>query len=904
MKVFRRKGRKIRHAVCTCLTLVLTVSGCADQYAPVVMLDEGRSSIAATHSEFSEMAKSSDLPAQYVSEGKIGVAKVEATLETADAVDLNAQAELNKKLADFSARRKEIEAKASRELSEADALRQKYNKEYSKALAQISAREAELEALISRKDTIVSSLAKEGNSKCNDIIANGQEKFESEKARIEQIKEVYNAIEAESNAKILEMVEASKATRERASATVQELESQAASAKMSTAARVSELGEQIKSSEIQTNAEAERLKVARETLLKDTDARIKELRTKADTIEANLASEEYKLQLTKAESERAAEEAKTKEKSASVPTRLERAMAEIDRLRADVSHHQEKAVANYDSVIAEIQAKLDDELSEVKKIRVSSDRAEEVARAEFVKAEAAAKAEAIRQTAAHADAVVEAQKLAIIAEAEAEAARIKQEVLDEIAAQKKAGKVEFTNNTTVPEAIPESLHTVPAAQEVAPVAARIEPDHIASYRKSFAEVMSARAKADSLEMVANATFAEAKTKIMAVKTQQDAIAKEKLAIADALEAQARARFSEMELKLEKELDVVESKYNQNLVNAESYRKEKEAAVLDLRSQADALEQITMARAEQLFAEEQAVVNCGMNHQKELEVELWAVQQKGEAEYSNLMTEAKSVNASQEALATQIDAQVASARKYLDAELAKIDNSIQSADRIAQADYQQAMTQANVLRQKIDAEINRTNAQFAMEHSVARTQIERDRQLAMSQHLRSEASCERMIADSTTNKMCENANIDAQYASAEADMNIVLAENSAKRSAAQGYLDAVKARFAARVEQVKAERVIDMANEHNAMVLKRTDLSNALAQAIAAREDSNRKLTALQKRQKELQTASLQNWSDKVAMYKNNTIEFDTFDGSAPEGQMVDSQDKENAPSAISANLEF
>ena len=74
-------------------------------------------------------------------------------------------------------------------------------------------------------------------------------------------------------------------------------------------------------------------------------------------------------------------------------------MAEIERLRAEIHHHQDSSAAGFDSSIAEIQAKLDDELNEIKKIRLSADRTEQVARAEFVKAEAGARAEAIRSLA-------------------------------------------------------------------------------------------------------------------------------------------------------------------------------------------------------------------------------------------------------------------------------------------------------------------------------------------------------------------------------------------------------------------------------------------------------------------------------------------------------------------------
>ncbi|MHC4596020.1 MAG: hypothetical protein ACYS19_13905, partial [Planctomycetota bacterium] len=122
--------------------------------------------------------------------------------------------------------------------------------------------------------------------------------------------------------------------------------------------------------------------------------------------------------------------------------------------------------------------------------------------------------------------------------------------------------MEIDGNTTAVSEQPEELHEVPDVPQVQAVAARIEPDHITDYRTGLAEVMRTRAKADAYELVTEATFAEAKTNLLAVKTQESAIASEKLGIADALEAQARSRFSEIETKTEKEIDVVESKYRQ------------------------------------------------------------------------------------------------------------------------------------------------------------------------------------------------------------------------------------------------------------------------------------------------------------------------------------------------------
>ncbi len=858
----------IRRLVCTYMIVMLLVSGCADRYGRVLKPTNERVEISRTHTEFSDLANSENLPIKYISEGKIGISEVEAALEGADTADVQARARFSKQSADFSASRTELEAQINQNLSEAEALRKRYSKEYSKAMAQITAREAGLDAIIGLKDANVASLIKEGDSKRYDIIATAREKFDSEQARLDQLKAIHTAIEIESSAKILEMTEAAKATRERATATVIDLEAESLAVKLETQARIYELDEQIRSVTVQTRAEADRLTATRGAILKDSEAHVKELRAKATTVQNNLANEEYQLRLTQAESAKDEAQAKTLEKSANAPTRLEKTLAEIDRLRAEISHHQDTSEANYESLFAEAQSRLEDELNEVRKLRISSDRAEQVARAEFVKSDAASRAEAARQTAIHAEALAEAQKLQIIAEAEAEAARITKEVLEEIASKKASNKVEIKNYTTVISQETEEMHGVPDVPEVVAVAPRIEPDHIAAYRTSFAEVMRTRAQANAYELISDATFAEAKTNLLAVKRQEFAIAAEQLAIADALQAQARTRFSELEIKTEKEMDVVESKYRQQIVQAESFRKEKEAEVIDLRSHANALEQITNARADQLFAKAQAITKSGENDIKELKVQLWAVEQRGDAQYSKLVTEAKSITDSQGALAIQFDAQVDSAQKYLEAELAKIDNSIQSGQRIAKADYQQAMTQVNVLRQKTDAEVNRINAQFTMENTILKAQIERDKELALSQSLRGEAVCDRVVANVQTARVCKYANIDAKHATAQADMNIVLAANSANRDSAQVYLDAVRARFNARIQQVKSERLVDSASQHNASALRRTDLATAMAKAVAAREESNRKLSELQKRQAELHTASMVNWSSKLAMIKN------------------------------------
>jgi len=76
------------------------------------------------------------------------------------------------------------------------------------------------------------------------------------------------------------------------------------------------------------------------------------------------------------------------------------------------------------------------------------------------------------------------------------------------------------------------------------------------------------------------------------------------------------------------------------------------------------------------------------------------------------------------------------------------------------------------------------------------------------------ACDRVEANANTSKIFEYADIDAKHATVQADMNIILSTSSAKRDSTQVYLDAVKARFNARIQQVKSERIVESAGENS------------------------------------------------------------------------------------------
>ena len=109
--------RFIRKLLCAYLAIVIIcLPGCSSDYSQVLDQDD-HEVISKTQSQFSKMANHSDLPVMYINEGKVGVSRVQATMEIANSDDMHARAKMDQQLADFNARRIEVNAEVNKALS-------------------------------------------------------------------------------------------------------------------------------------------------------------------------------------------------------------------------------------------------------------------------------------------------------------------------------------------------------------------------------------------------------------------------------------------------------------------------------------------------------------------------------------------------------------------------------------------------------------------------------------------------------------------------------------------------------------------------------------------------------------------------------------------------------------------
>ncbi len=829
-----------------------------------VGLKDFRESKVPTRQYVVDEANRNQLPDEYLAEARIGLSEIEAALAAARASEIEKDATLREGLAHVSAQRRNAEARERAMLAQAEKLQEQYSAKQNELWTNISSRERSLNSTSEKNAAFIEALRKEAEMAHAELTSRAWQDYTSAKAQVENLKSVRHATLEEGQAMIEEMRENAQATKSRANATVSKLRTQAQSVREQTDARSEELQVQIVSISEQTEAEVSRLTTRANSLKKDAQARFSELVARADAMTEQGSKEEYELRVNSAKTELSKAKAEYERLRNQAETTLERANAEIDRLQAEAEQIAFLGSTNFDHTMSELDSWKKSELAEISKLRSRADRMEKDARAEFVKAEAQARANAARETAAHQSELAESTMKKIIAEAEAEAAKVRTQILDELANRQKQNNVEFAGKTEPAPEEPEDLHTVPASPKVKPVTPRVEPEHIAQFRSSLARVMNLRTNSDAQEMAMNATFEESVSRTEAVRAQFMALSSEKLAVAEAMNTQARAQYADLTTQAEAWITTSQAGYDRALSEADAFRKEMLAEASDLRAEATAGRDYALAQSELLLVEANTVKNTGESEVRALQAALDATKRRGNAEFDRLWVEAESVERSNEALFTQINTQIASAERVLEAEMTKQDRAIASAATIAEANYNESMVHADVFARKSEVEINRMAAQNTLDYTLASAEIDHLRNLSYSTVLKADASVSRMLATARADREQSEAIAEVASAKLRSTSDMKRAEIVASSRSAEAREEAVRALFDARLVQVNSERIRDLTDIYRDDVFKQTNLETSLAQAEAMRSELNQRFAQLKKEQHQLQRSARDNWDHRLA----------------------------------------
>lgn len=817
-----------------------------------------------TRSYFDNEARQHRLPDQYLAEARIGLAEIESSLAAAKAFDLAQEATLREGLAHVSARRTEAQARELAALAEADKLREQYAAKQDEFWAGIASRERSMNSAAQRNAALLDAMCKERDMVHAELTSRATNDHSQAMAKIEQLREVRRATANEGEAVLTEMRQNAHATQSRAAATVSKLRSEADSVKKQSEARAEQLTVQIKSTRTQSQAESARLISDSKSLDKNSLAQFNEMTARAIALDEQASQEKYELKVSAANTELRQAKAEYERLLSQAGNTRSRAEAEVSRLLGEAENIAFIGESNFENGNKELDAWKSGEDAEITKTRVRADRMEKDARAEFIKAEARARANALRETAAHKSELAEAEMKKIIAEAEHEAARLRTQILEELAKRQKQGSVEMSGKTGPAAELPAELHDVPAVPTVAEVTPKVEPEHIAAFRSSLAEVMQVRASADAQQMALDATFEESRSNLMAVRAQFQALSAEKLAIAEAMNTQAVAQYADLTTQANSWLAVAEADFERSITLADAFRKEKMAEAAELRAEATALREFALAQAELLRIESGVVAKHGESEARALEAALEATRRRGEAEYNRLWVEADSVDQSNKALAHRINAQIASAERVLAAELSKLDRTIESGIAIASANYDEAMVHADVFARKTDVEIDRLRSTNDLEFAMASSEIDHLRNLTYATTLKADATVGRVVASARAEREQAEAVADVASAMVRSQSDIARAEIVAQSRSAGAREEAVRATFDARLVQVQSERIREISEAYQDDFFRRSNLETSLAQAEAARSQMNERFAQLRTEQQELQKSARQNWDVRLA----------------------------------------
>lgn len=827
-------------------------------------LGEDQQRINQERNYISSKAVDHRMPAQYVAEARVSMAEIERDLANASTNEVRRQAAFREAIARNEAQRQAALSQEQIASAEADKLRQQFQAQQDQIAARLAARQNQLAATTARDHAVIDALTQERTTLRKDIVSQAEQNYADALARIDKLTTVRQTTETESLAAIDDLTEAARVTRERAQATRQAILVEAEAVEAQTSAAADELTVQINTVLEQSQAESGRLAARAASFQEDAQAYAAQLRARATALDSKASKEEFQVRVNRANTDWDQAQARFAQTESEIAGQYARTDARRERLVADSNVIRQNANSDFERDLKSLESWQTHSRGEVRKLNLQADRAEIIARNEFVRAEADARAAAILETSAHQTELAEEQMRAIAAQAQREAARVTERIYEDLARKQRQGRIE-TAGKTGPESTPdENLHEVPPKPAVEEVATRVEPERIAAYRAALAEVMRDRTIAAAQQRAIEATYAQRRSNIEASRNQQLAIATENLARADVLATQAKTQLENQTAVARAQLAAAKASRDRAIVEAEAFQKEAQAMAGDLRAEAQATDQVAKARVNQFLAESEMVKRNGTAEAEALKAQLRALQQRGRAEQSRLIAEAGAIHQSETALAAQIDAQIDAARRTLDAELAKLDRSIESQGIIAKADYDESLVRAAVIAKKTEVEIARIRAQNALAQSLTAAEISRGQSILNSTRLKSEADVQRVIAEARAQVDKAQADYEAELVRIHADSAVVDAQVEADRRAAAARQAAVRSQFDARIVQTESDRLQALAAEYRQDQFRTRNLEQALAEATSARADSQQRLSDLKRQQIELQQAALTNWDSKLA----------------------------------------
>ncbi|MFG0292456.1 MAG: hypothetical protein ACF8MJ_04805 [Phycisphaerales bacterium JB050] len=832
-----------------------------------VNIDPSETQGQFTSNWYNEQAGQVNLPDRWLGEALSATAENEARRAAAQAALVENDATRFERLAAQNAQFTQAETNKNVGWYKADELNSVYSAKLEEMEGQARSRELANIAQQERNNAEVAISSLEWQNQFERMYAEAERAWAQAQGDYQKMLAERQAVEERGRFQIEQMETVADMTAERAENKVSQLRAEANSVSEHTAAQVAALNKQIETAAQRFEAQASEYANRATTLDEFSEAKSKELRALAKALEEQDVNGAFEVALVEADTnfDRAKAEAERMMVAAEALNQSTR--AEVDRIRAESDMRLAIGETNYQNELAAIERFVEHGEAEIAFRRAEADRIEREARAEFIKAEAAARANAIRESSRHQQVLTENERKLITAEAEAEARRIQSDLYRELANQAKRGSSALPGKTDPKAPGASNNDSTPELAEASGKPAVLEPERVARFKGALAEAAAIRKHEEAAERDLYATVQERTTQASAWWDQQVAKHNAELARADSIQRKGSADIEELFLQAESMIAQAEAERSRSVVAAEAAKRETLAQIVNLTAQAEATDKTSEAQIRQFLARASAAESSGSSEVRSLIVQRDSAKTRGEAEAKRLLAEADSLEKSQRAVVAQMRQEIKTAEQQLEAELARLDQVAESFIAIAEATYNEASFIADTFAKVSQANTTELAASHEAEALIADSNVEYMHSLRNATKLAASAAVSRALADATYEFATFQAEDTGARSRILAESRMAEAAANAQFQIASAQDQAVRSLFDSRIVQTESERNRAFANQYLAQMQSKASVEKAMAAAAAYQDLSNEAIARLNQRAVEFSNTAQVNWDERLAMAK-------------------------------------
>lgn len=839
-----------------------TQNGLARQ--ATIEFDQNQTQGDFTFDTYSDLANDVNLPDRWLSEAFDATAEIQARRAAGQAGLAVASADEFERVAQRDASLAGAQSRFEVSVSNVENLKAVYDAKLAEMDARTFANTQRNAAQSARNNASLAIGELEWRKQFEEMYAQADREWQAAQGEHSKMLSHRSAVSDRGNAQIEKMREVARLTDERASETVAKLRAEAQAVSSQSQARVSALEENIQTTGTRFGAEAQEWRERAAATSDRAEAEAAELRAEANRLEAQDAEQQYSLSVLAADLKYDNAIADAEQLAVEAETRAEQIRATVDRIQGKADQSFEIAKGDYESESASINKFNTQTSASIDFRRGEADRLEREARAEFVKAEAEARANAIIEASRHQQFLSDEEYALIEAESLAEASRIQKKLYTQLAkeARERSSTLDNKSKQRDPEAT--NSDDTPVLTDASGKPIILDPDRVAVFKSALAEVSAIRRHEDAAEKALIATVTQRTTDLEMWFEQQVTAFESESERASTIARNGAAEVDELWITRATALSNSKAERERSYVTAEATRRETLAEISQLRAEAVALEKKASASVRQYLANADAADNNGSSSTSALAVRRNSESIRGSSEEQRLLAEADALEISQQAVVAQMWQEIDTSERVLSAELAKLDRSAESFIAVSKATFDEQTFVADTFASVAQTNLQQLAADHSADQAIASAESEYLDNLRNATSLAAQAAVARAAADAQFEFSTFAADDSFTRATIAAQAAMARSESETQFAIANALDQAVFAQFESRVVQTESERNRALAGVYLADQQEIAYITQREAAALRYADLSAESLAKLSERAKAFRDAARQNWDERLA----------------------------------------